>query len=130
MEASSLFLASITLHELELGLLLAERRDPTQGSLRRQWLEALAEGLLDFEALATAPNLLPSNEWRPDLCGANDINDIFLSLTILPCRRNIAGSIQEETDRGARHFLVVNSPDLSLTLAFLGKPCAAEVERT
>ena len=68
MEASSLFLASIALHELELGLLLAERRDPTQGSLRRQWLEALAEGLLDFEALATVPNLLPSNEWRPDLC--------------------------------------------------------------
>jgi len=38
-DASSLFLSSITLHELELGVLLAERRDPTQGSLLRHWLE-------------------------------------------------------------------------------------------
>jgi len=38
-DASSLFLSSITLHELELGVLLAERRDPTQGALLRHWLE-------------------------------------------------------------------------------------------
>lgn len=38
-DASSLFLSAITLHELELGVLLAERRDPTQGALLRQWLE-------------------------------------------------------------------------------------------
>jgi len=38
-DASSLFLSSITLHELELGVLLAERRDPTQGVLLRHWLE-------------------------------------------------------------------------------------------
>ncbi len=38
-DASSLFLSSITLHELKLGVLLAERRDPTQGVLLRHWLE-------------------------------------------------------------------------------------------
>ena len=38
-DASSLFLSSITLHELELGVLLAERRDPTLGVLLRHWLE-------------------------------------------------------------------------------------------
>jgi len=38
-DASSLFLSSITLHELELGVLLAERRDPTQGVLLRHWLQ-------------------------------------------------------------------------------------------
>jgi predicted nucleic acid-binding protein len=38
-DASSLFLSSITLHELELGVLLAERRDPTQGALLRHWLQ-------------------------------------------------------------------------------------------
>jgi hypothetical protein len=27
------------LHELELGVLLAERRDPTQGALLRHWLQ-------------------------------------------------------------------------------------------
>jgi hypothetical protein len=38
-DASSLFLSAITLHELELGVLLAERRDPTQGALLRHWLQ-------------------------------------------------------------------------------------------
>jgi predicted nucleic acid-binding protein len=38
-EAGSLFVSAITLHELELGVLLMGRRDATQGSLLRQWLE-------------------------------------------------------------------------------------------
>jgi predicted nucleic acid-binding protein len=38
-EAGSLFVSAITLHELELGVLLMERRDAAQGSLLRQWLE-------------------------------------------------------------------------------------------
>jgi predicted nucleic acid-binding protein len=38
-DASSLFLSAITLHELELRVLLAERRDPTQGALLRHWLQ-------------------------------------------------------------------------------------------
>lgn len=38
-DASSLFLSAITLHELELGVLLAERRDPAQGALLRNWLQ-------------------------------------------------------------------------------------------
>jgi predicted nucleic acid-binding protein len=38
-DAGSLFVSAITLHELELGVLLMERRDAAQGSLLRQWLE-------------------------------------------------------------------------------------------
>lgn len=38
-EPGSLFLSTITLHELELGVLLMERRDAQQGALLRQWLE-------------------------------------------------------------------------------------------
>ena len=38
-EPGSLFLSTITLHELELGVLLMEQRDAKQGSLLRQWLE-------------------------------------------------------------------------------------------
>jgi toxin FitB len=34
----SLFLSSITVLELELGVLLMERRDPVQGALLRSWL--------------------------------------------------------------------------------------------
>ncbi len=37
---SKMFLSSITVLELEAGILLAERRDPAQGSILRAWLEA------------------------------------------------------------------------------------------
>lgn len=36
--ATSLFLSSITILELETGILLVERRAPTQGALLRTWL--------------------------------------------------------------------------------------------
>jgi predicted nucleic acid-binding protein len=38
--ATRLFLSVITILELETGLLLVERRDPTQGALLRSWLNA------------------------------------------------------------------------------------------
>jgi len=37
-DASDLFLSVITLQELEIGVLLAERRDPTKGAIFRAWL--------------------------------------------------------------------------------------------
>lgn len=36
---SSLFLSTITVLELELGVLLMERRDHSQGAMLRQWIE-------------------------------------------------------------------------------------------
>jgi hypothetical protein len=36
---ASLLLSVITIQELEIGILLAERRDPPQGSILRSWLE-------------------------------------------------------------------------------------------
>ncbi|MDJ6541546.1 type II toxin-antitoxin system VapC family toxin [Salmonella enterica] len=39
MDASALFVSSITIMELELGILSVERRDAMQGSLLRSWLE-------------------------------------------------------------------------------------------
>ncbi|EJZ7014681.1 type II toxin-antitoxin system VapC family toxin [Salmonella enterica] len=39
MDASALFISSITIMELELGILSVERRDAIQGSLLRSWLE-------------------------------------------------------------------------------------------
>ncbi len=55
---SSLFLSAITLHELELAVLLAERRDPTQGALLRHWLQqavvpAVAGRILAVDAAVT-----------------------------------------------------------------------------
>lgn len=37
-EAADLYLSVITIQELEIGVLLAERRDPAQGAVFRAWL--------------------------------------------------------------------------------------------
>lgn len=36
----SLFISAVTVLELEMGILLVERRDPAQGALLRTWLES------------------------------------------------------------------------------------------
>ena len=38
----AIFISAITAHELEIGVLLAERRDPAQGAMLRLWLETQA----------------------------------------------------------------------------------------
>lgn len=38
--ANDLYLSVITIQELEIGVLLAERRDPVQGALLRTWLNS------------------------------------------------------------------------------------------
>lgn len=37
--AASMFVSVVTIQELEIGVLLAERRDPPQGAVLRRWLE-------------------------------------------------------------------------------------------
>nr|WP_207782251.1 type II toxin-antitoxin system VapC family toxin [Phytoactinopolyspora limicola] len=39
MPAAKLFVSAITIQELEIGVLLAERRDSTQGVVLRAWLD-------------------------------------------------------------------------------------------
>ena len=39
-DAAELYLSAITVQELEIGVLLVERRDPAQGALLRTWLDA------------------------------------------------------------------------------------------
>jgi len=42
LDPGSAFVSVITLRELEIGVMRAERRDPTQGALLRLWLETMA----------------------------------------------------------------------------------------
>lgn len=54
-DAADLYLSVVTIHELEIGVLLAERRDPSQGALLRAWLNghvltAFADRLLTIDA--------------------------------------------------------------------------------
>ena len=46
-DSATLFLSAITVLELELGVLRAERRDPDQGAVLRRWLEG--QVLREFE---------------------------------------------------------------------------------
>ena len=46
-DSATLFLSAITVLELELGVLHAERRDPDQGAVLRRWLEG--QVLREFE---------------------------------------------------------------------------------
>ena len=39
-DAVDLYLSAITLQELEIGILLAERRDPAQGAMFRTWFDS------------------------------------------------------------------------------------------
>ena len=39
-DATDLYLSAITIQELEIGVLLAERRDPVQGAVFRTWLNS------------------------------------------------------------------------------------------
>ncbi|MFJ1302100.1 type II toxin-antitoxin system VapC family toxin [Pseudomonadota bacterium AL_CKDN230030165-1A_HGKHYDSX7] len=39
-DAADLFISAITLQELELGVLLAERKNPSQGAVLRAWLNS------------------------------------------------------------------------------------------
>lgn len=50
----SLFLSAITIPELELGVLLIERRDPAQGAVLRSWLSDRVQTDRDALIAATA----------------------------------------------------------------------------
>lgn len=54
--SESLFVSVVTIQELEIGILLAERRDPPQGAVLRTWLEdhvlpAFADRVLPIDLL-------------------------------------------------------------------------------
>lgn len=70
-DAAELYLSAITIQELELGVLLAERRDPAQGAMLRTWFEhhvlpAFAERVLPIDsAVARRSAQLNVPEPRP-----------------------------------------------------------------
>lgn len=69
--AATMFVSAITIQELEIGALLAERRDPAQGAVLRRWLEtqvlpAFAERILPVDtAVARRAAMLHVPDPRP-----------------------------------------------------------------
>jgi predicted nucleic acid-binding protein len=83
-----LFLSAMTLHEIELGVLRAERRDERQGALLRAWLEqallpAFAERILPVDAaVARRSAALHLPDPRP-------LADAFIAATALVHRMTV-----------------------------------------
>lgn len=79
--SGQLFVTSITIHELEHGVLLAERTDPPKGAVLRRWLDDSDAAAFDQRILAVGgpvarraaalhvPDLAP---FRDALIGAGD----------------------------------------------------------
>lgn len=66
--ADSLFLSVITILELEIGIQLVERRDPTQGVLLRAWLEGQV-------LLAFSGRILPVDVLVAQRCARLHVSD-------------------------------------------------------
>ena len=81
-DAAELFVSVITLQELEIGVLLARRKDPTKGALLRSWMDqhvlpAFAERVLPVDtAVALRSALLHVPDVRP-------VRDALIAATAL-----------------------------------------------
>jgi predicted nucleic acid-binding protein len=82
LDTADLFVSAVTVHELEIGVLLAERRDPPQGAIFREWLETRVLPAFDARilpvdaAVARQAAKLHVPDPRP-------INDAFIAATAL-----------------------------------------------
>lgn len=67
-DAVDLYVSAITVQELELGVLLVERRDPAQGAIFRTWLES-------HVLPAFAGRILPIDTAVAQRCAALHVHD-------------------------------------------------------
>jgi len=93
-DAADLYLSVITLHELAIGVLLAERRDPSQGAVFRAWLNghvlpAFAGRILDVDiAVAQRSAQLHVPDPRPVRDGLIAATALVHGMTVVT--RNVA----------------------------------------
>jgi toxin FitB len=82
LDTADLFISAIAIHELEIGILLIERRDPQQGAVFREWLETLVvpafEGRILSIDVAVARRAAKLHVPDPQ-----PINDAFVAATAL-----------------------------------------------
>jgi predicted nucleic acid-binding protein len=93
-DAADLFISTITLQELEIGVLMAERRDPTQGAILRAWLNnhvlpAFADRILSVDtAVALRSAKLHVPDPRPVRDGLIAATALVHGMTV--ATRNVA----------------------------------------
>ncbi len=94
LDATDLYLSVITIQELEIGVLLAERRDPSQGAIFRAWLNthvlpAFAERILPVDtAVAQRSARLHVPNPRPVRDGLIAATALLHGMTVVT--RNVA----------------------------------------
>jgi predicted nucleic acid-binding protein len=82
LDTVDLFISTITIHELEMGVLLAERRDQRQGAVLRRWLETHA--LPAFEGrILPVDTAIGRRAARLHVPDPQPINDAFIAATAL-----------------------------------------------
>jgi len=102
LDTADLFISAVTIHELAIGVLLAERRDPPQGAVFRQWLErqvmSAFEGRILPVDLAVARRA--AQHHVPE---SQPINDAFIAATALVHGMTVATSnVADLTAAGVR----------------------------
>ena len=82
LNSADLFISVVVVHELEIGVLLLEHRDPRQGRLFRQWLQSLVLPAFDGRILPidAAVAVRAAGLHVPD---PQPINDSFIAATAL-----------------------------------------------
>lgn len=81
-DAADLFISAVVIHELEIGILLLERRDSLQGELFRKWLQNVVLPAFDGRILPVdcAVAVRATGLHVPD---PRPINDAFIAATAL-----------------------------------------------
>ena len=82
LDTLDLFISAITVHELEIGVLLTERRDSQQGKLFRVWLETLVMPAFTGRILPVDA-AVASRAARLHVPDPQPINDAFIAATAL-----------------------------------------------
>ena len=109
-DASDLFLSVITIQELEIGVLLLERRDPLQGAIFRAWLNShvLPAFIGRILAVDTAVALRSAQLHVPD---PRPVRDSLIAATALVHGMTVVTrNVADFETTGIRIFNPWNSP--------------------
>jgi predicted nucleic acid-binding protein len=82
LDTADLFISTVTIHELEIGVLLVERRDPLQGAVFREWLESQVLSAFDG-CILPLDVAVARRAAKLHVPNPQPINDAFIAATAL-----------------------------------------------
>jgi toxin FitB len=82
LDTADLFISTVTIHELEIGVLLVERRDPLQGAVFREWLDSHVLSAFDG-CILPLDVAVARRAAKLHVPNPQPINDAFIAATAL-----------------------------------------------